>query len=40
MNYIVELEDVWKKYLMKKDRPEFKEFVVNLPKSINGNSKF
>jgi len=38
MNSIVELEDVWKKYLMKKDRPGFKEFLVNLPKFINGNS--
>jgi ABC-type polysaccharide/polyol phosphate transport system ATPase subunit len=38
MNTIVELEDVWKKYLMKKDRPGFKEFLVNLPKFINGNS--
>jgi ABC-type polysaccharide/polyol phosphate transport system ATPase subunit len=38
MNYIVELKDVWKKYLMKKDRPGFKEFLVNLPKFINVNS--
>ena len=38
MNTIVELEDVWKKYLMKKDRPGLKEFLVNLPKFINGNS--
>jgi ABC-type polysaccharide/polyol phosphate transport system ATPase subunit len=38
MNYIVELEDIWKKYLMKKDRPGFKEFLVNLPKFINGKS--
>lgn len=38
MNYIVQLEDVWKKYLMKKDRPGFKEFLLNLPKFINGNS--
>jgi len=37
MNYIVELEDVWKKYLMKKDRPGFKEFLVNLSKFAHRN---
>lgn len=42
MNSIVEIEDVWKKFPMKRDRPGFKEFIVNLPKFINrsANSNF
>jgi ABC-type polysaccharide/polyol phosphate transport system ATPase subunit len=32
MSYIVEIEDIWKKFPMKSDRPGFKEFIVNLPK--------
>jgi ABC-type polysaccharide/polyol phosphate transport system ATPase subunit len=35
---IVEVEEVWKKFPMRRDRPGFKEFLVNLPKFINGNS--
>jgi lipopolysaccharide transport system ATP-binding protein len=38
MNTIIEIEDVWKKFPMRRDRPGFKEFLVNLPKFINGNS--
>jgi ABC-type polysaccharide/polyol phosphate transport system ATPase subunit len=38
MSIIVELQDVWKKFPMRRDRPGFKEFLVNLPKFINGNS--
>jgi ABC-type polysaccharide/polyol phosphate transport system ATPase subunit len=37
MSDIVEIEDVWKKFPMRRDRPGFKEFLVNLPKLINGN---
>jgi lipopolysaccharide transport system ATP-binding protein len=42
MTKIVEINDVWKKFPMKRDRPGFKEFVVNLPKFIhrNVNSNF
>jgi ABC-type polysaccharide/polyol phosphate transport system ATPase subunit len=38
MSIIVEIQDVWKKFPMRRDRPGFKEFLVNLPKFINGNS--
>ncbi len=38
MTDVVEIEDIWKKFPMRRDRPGFKEFFVNLPKSINGNS--
>jgi ABC-type polysaccharide/polyol phosphate transport system ATPase subunit len=38
MSNIVEIQDVWKKFPMRRDRPGFKEFLVNLPKFINGNS--
>src|SRR5208337_4153934 len=38
MNDVVEIEDVWKKFPMRRDRPGFKEFLVNLPKFTNGNS--
>jgi lipopolysaccharide transport system ATP-binding protein len=37
MNCVVGISDVWKKFPMRKDRPGFKEFVVNLPKFINRN---
>ena len=39
---IVELKDVWKKFPIKRDRPGFKEFLVNLPKLTknNQNSEF
>ena len=42
MNCVVEISDVWKKFPMKRDRPGFKEFVVNLPRSIKSkeNSNF
>jgi len=42
MSYIVEIADVWKKFPMKRDRPGFKEFVVNLPRFVkrNPNSYF
>ena len=42
MNCVVEISDLWKKFPMKRDRPGFKEFVVNLPKSIKSkeNSNF
>jgi ABC-type polysaccharide/polyol phosphate transport system ATPase subunit len=38
MSYIVEVEDVWKRFSMRRDRPGFKEFFVNLPKFINRDS--
>src|SRR4030043_968811 len=38
MSDIVEIKDVWKKFPMRRDRPGFKEFLVNLHKFINGNS--
>jgi ABC-type polysaccharide/polyol phosphate transport system ATPase subunit len=38
MSDIVEIKDVWKKFPMRRDRPGFKEFLLNLPKFINGNS--
>ena len=40
MNSIVEIKDVWKKFPMRRERPGFKEFVVNLPKFLNSNSEF
>jgi ABC-type polysaccharide/polyol phosphate transport system ATPase subunit len=42
MNCVVKISDVWKKFPMKRDRPGFKEFVVNLPRSIKSkeNSNF
>jgi len=42
MNSIVEIKDVWKKFPMKRDKPGFKEFMVNLPRFINrsANSNF
>ena len=42
MNCVVEISDVWKKFPMKRDRPGFKEFVVNLSRSIKSkeNSNF
>jgi ABC-type polysaccharide/polyol phosphate transport system ATPase subunit len=38
MSYIVEIKDIWKKFPMNRDRPGFKEFMVNLPKFIKRNS--
>lgn len=38
MNGVIEIKDVWKKFPMRRDRPGFKEFLLNLPKFINGNS--
>jgi ABC-type polysaccharide/polyol phosphate transport system ATPase subunit len=38
MNSIVEIKDVWKKFPMKRDKPGFKEFLVNLPRFINRNA--
>ncbi len=42
MSYIVEVRDVWKKFPFKRERPGFKEFIVNLPKFVkrNQNSHF
>ena len=37
MNDVLEIEDVWKKFPMRKDRPGFKEFLLNLPKFVNRN---
>lgn len=34
MNWVVEIKDVWKKFPIKRDRPGFKEFLVNLPKFV------
>jgi ABC-type polysaccharide/polyol phosphate transport system ATPase subunit len=38
MNNALEIEDVWKKFSMRRDRPGFKEFLLNLPKFVNRNS--
>ncbi len=38
MNRVVEIKDVWKKFSMRRDKPGFKEFLVNLPKFISGHS--
>jgi len=38
MNGVVEIKDVWKKFPMRRDKPGFKEFLVNLPKLVNRNS--
>lgn len=38
MNSIVEIKDVWKKFPMRRERPGFKEFVVNLPKFLRSSS--
>jgi lipopolysaccharide transport system ATP-binding protein len=38
MNSIVEIKDVWKKFPMRRDKPGFKEVLVNLPKFIHRNS--
>ncbi len=38
MSYIVEIKDVWKRFPMRRDKPGFKEFLLNLPKFINRNS--
>jgi ABC-type polysaccharide/polyol phosphate transport system ATPase subunit len=38
MSYVVEAEDIWKRFRMRRDRPGFKEFLVNLPKFIDRDS--
>lgn len=38
MSYIVEVKDLWKRFPMRRDRPGFKEFLVNLPKFIHKDS--
>jgi len=38
MNCVVEISDVWKRFPMRRDRPGFKEFIVNLPKFAKRNS--
>ena len=42
MSYIVELENVWKRFPMRREKPGFKEFIVHLPKFIkkDENSHF
>jgi ABC-type polysaccharide/polyol phosphate transport system ATPase subunit len=37
MNDVLEIEDVWKKFPMRNDRPGFKEFLLNLSKFVNRN---
>jgi len=37
MNSVVEIKDVWKKFPMRRERPGFKEFLVNLPKFLRSN---
>ena len=37
MNTIVDVDDVWKKFPLKRERPGFKEFLVNLPKFVKKN---
>lgn len=38
MSYIVEVDEVWKKFPMRREMPGFKEFLVNLPKFISRDS--
>jgi ABC-type polysaccharide/polyol phosphate transport system ATPase subunit len=40
MNNAIEMNDIWKKFPMKKDRPGFKEFIVGLSKYRNRHSNF
>ncbi len=40
MSYVIEIEDVWKKFPMRRDKPGFKEFLVNRPGFTNRNSNF
>lgn len=37
--FVIELDHVWKKYPLQKDRPGFKEFFVNFPKYIKGKGE-
>ncbi len=37
MSYVVEISDVWKRFPMRRERPGFKEFIVNLPKFVKSN---
>ena len=37
MNTIVNVDDVWKKFPMNRERPGFKEFLLNLPKFVKKN---
>jgi ABC-2 type transport system ATP-binding protein len=37
MSCIIEIEDVWKRFSMRKDRPGFKEYLVNLSKFAHRN---
>jgi len=38
MNHVVEIDDVWKRFPIHRERPGFKEFIINLPKFVNQNS--
>lgn len=42
MNYAVEVDNVWKEFPIHRERPGFKEFLVNLPKFVkrSQNSSF
>jgi lipopolysaccharide transport system ATP-binding protein len=37
MNTIVDIDGVWKKFPMNRERPGFKEFLVNFPKFVKRN---
>jgi len=37
MNSVVEVNNVWKKFPIHRERPGFKEFLVNLPKFVKKN---
>jgi lipopolysaccharide transport system ATP-binding protein len=37
MNSIVDVDDVWKKFPMKRERPGFKEFLVTFPRFVKKN---
>lgn len=37
MNCVVEISDVWKRFPMRRERPGFKEFIINLPKFVKSN---
>lgn len=40
MSYIVEINDVWKKFPIRRDRRGFKEFIINLPKFVNTRKSY
>lgn len=35
---VINIENIWKSFPVKKDRPGFKEFIIHLPKFLNRNN--